>query len=75
MKFLNENDINFLQFGVPGNKEPFVDIPEPIIRDALRAILDVNNHPILIHCNKGKVRSPHWLLLSLTILCSIEPAV
>ena len=39
-------------------QEPFVDIPEERIRDAVSALLDVDNHPVLIHCNKGKVRSP-----------------
>jgi hypothetical protein len=28
MKFLQENGIHLFQFGVAGNKEPFVDIPE-----------------------------------------------
>ncbi|KXN70292.1 hypothetical protein CONCODRAFT_7130 [Conidiobolus coronatus NRRL 28638] len=37
-------------------QEPFVDIPEPIIRGALAVLLDKRNHPILIHCNKGKNR-------------------
>jgi len=26
--------------GIPGNKEPFVDIPEDVIRDALEVLLD-----------------------------------
>jgi hypothetical protein len=38
--------------GIPGNKEPFVDIPEDVIRDALEVLLDVRYHPLLIHCNK-----------------------
>ena len=74
-KFLSENSIQLLQFGVPGNKEPFVDIPEDVIALALSAILDVRNHPILIHCNKGKHRTgclagclrklQHWTLTSI----------
>lgn len=43
------------QFGIPGNKEPFDNIPEDVICSALVAILDKRNHPLLIHCNKGKV--------------------
>jgi tyrosine-protein phosphatase SIW14 len=43
--------------GIPGNKEPFVDIPEDVIRDALEVLLDVRYHPLLIHCNKGKHRT------------------
>eukprot|EP00002_Diphylleia_rotans_P032494 TRINITY_DN6832_c0_g2_i1.p1 TRINITY_DN6832_c0_g2~~TRINITY_DN6832_c0_g2_i1.p1 ORF type:complete len:100 (+),score=21.88 TRINITY_DN6832_c0_g2_i1:590-889(+) len=40
-----------------GNKEPFVDISEDVIRLALQALLDARNHPVLIHCNKGKHRT------------------
>ncbi|KAG2182785.1 hypothetical protein INT44_005765 [Umbelopsis vinacea] len=57
MKFLEENNIKFLQFGIAGNKEPFVQIPENKISAALAAILDRRNHPMLIHCNKGKHRT------------------
>ena len=47
----------WLQFGVSGNKEPFVDIPEEIIHEALTYILDTRHHPLLIHCNRGKHRT------------------
>ncbi|CAI2181053.1 15271_t:CDS:2 [Funneliformis geosporum] len=57
MKFLEANDIKFFQFGIAGNKEPFVQIPEDKICAALAVILDRRNHPILIHCNKGKHRT------------------
>ncbi|ORX61869.1 hypothetical protein DM01DRAFT_1067711 [Hesseltinella vesiculosa] len=79
MKFLEEQGIQFLQFGIAGNKEPFVQsrltppprrasclqqhllfyiiVPEDKISAALAAILDKRNHPILIHCNKGKHRT------------------
>ncbi|KAI9141371.1 protein-tyrosine phosphatase [Paraphysoderma sedebokerense] len=57
VKFLQENNIRLFQFGVAGNKEPFVDIPEDKICDALTCLLDKRNHPILIHCNKGKHRT------------------
>ncbi|KAI8800561.1 tyrosine phosphatase family-domain-containing protein [Cladochytrium replicatum] len=56
-KFLDENGITLFQFGVPGNKEPFVDIPEDTICAALSVLLDRRNHPVLIHCNKGKHRT------------------
>ncbi|KAJ9063970.1 tyrosine-protein phosphatase siw14 [Entomophthora muscae] len=57
VKFCEEHNIKIYQFGVAGNKEPFVDIPEDIIRGALSVLLDRRNHPILIHCNKGKHRT------------------
>ncbi|WFD30837.1 protein-tyrosine-phosphatase [Malassezia sp. CBS 17886] len=57
INFLDENGITFFQYGIPGNKEPFVQIPEETITAALTTILDRRNHPILIHCNKGKHRT------------------
>lgn len=56
-KFLDEEGITFFQFGIPGNKEPFVQIPSDKIASALLTILDRRNHPMLIHCNKGKHRT------------------
>ncbi|KNC97164.1 hypothetical protein, variant [Spizellomyces punctatus DAOM BR117] len=44
-KFMEENKIKLFQFGVAGNKEPFVDIPEDTICAALSVILDRRNHP------------------------------
>ncbi|KAG9324946.1 hypothetical protein KVV02_005185 [Mortierella alpina] len=57
MKFLKENDVTLFQFGIAGNKEPFVQIPDDKICAALAVLLDRRNHPILIHCNKGKHRT------------------
>ncbi|KAL1408246.1 tyrosine-protein phosphatase siw14 [Vanrija albida] len=57
LKWCQEQDIQFMQFGIPGNKEPFDNIPEDVICSALVAILDRRNHPLLIHCNKGKHRT------------------
>lgn len=39
LDFLEANGIQFYQFGVPGNKEPFVDIPEDKIAAALTVIM------------------------------------
>ena len=64
INFLDENGIKFFQYGIPGNKEPFVQsmsilcltpVPGATITAALVTILDKRNHPMLIHCNKGKV--------------------
>lgn len=57
LQFCRQNSVQILQFGIQGNKEPFADIPEPVIRDALQVLLDVRHHPLLIHCNKGKHRT------------------
>ena len=55
LAFLESAGINFFQFPIPGNKEPFVVIPDTSIIGALETILDKRNHPILVHCNAGKV--------------------
>ncbi|WFD22538.1 protein-tyrosine-phosphatase [Malassezia equina] len=65
IQFLDENGIRFFQYGIPGNKEPFVQstllyltpVPGETIAAALTTILDRRNHPMLIHCNKGKHRT------------------
>ncbi|XWS75806.1 hypothetical protein CRYUN_Cryun01aG0123800 [Craigia yunnanensis] len=56
-EFLKSNGIRLFQFGIEGHKEPFVNIPEDTIREALKIVLDVRNHPVLIHCNRGKHRT------------------
>jgi len=57
LAFLNSAGIKFFQFPIPGNKEPFVVIPDTSIIGALETILDKRNHPILVHCNAGKHRT------------------
>ncbi|XVF21044.1 hypothetical protein REPUB_Repub12eG0056500 [Reevesia pubescens] len=56
-EFLKSNGIRLFQFGIEGAKEPFVNIPEDTIREALKVLLDVRNHPVLIHCKRGKHRT------------------
>ncbi|GJZ52480.1 60S ribosomal protein L7-4-like protein [Tanacetum coccineum] len=57
MEFLKANGIQLFQFGIEGTKEPFVNIPEDRIREALKVVLDVKNQPLLIHCKRGKHRT------------------
>ncbi|KAF9436049.1 hypothetical protein BGZ76_004928 [Entomortierella beljakovae] len=58
MKFLKENDVTLFQFGIAGNKSKAMPyIPDDKISAALAVLLDRRNHPILIHCNKGKHRT------------------
>ncbi|KAL0863819.1 hypothetical protein Bca101_042937 [Brassica carinata] len=65
MQFLKSNGIKLFQFGIKGYKcppglekeEPFVNIPDNKIREALKVLLDEKNHPLLIHCNRGKHRT------------------
>lgn len=55
--FLEEQGVQLLQFGVTGNKEPFEEMADDVVRAALRAVIDPANHPLLIHCNQGKHRT------------------
>ncbi|KAL0363190.1 UNVERIFIED_CONTAM: Tyrosine-protein phosphatase DSP1 [Sesamum calycinum] len=57
MQFLNANGIRLFQFGVEGSKEPFVNIPDDLVRHALEVLLDERNRPLLIHCKRGKHRT------------------
>ncbi|XP_047164096.1 probable tyrosine-protein phosphatase DSP4 isoform X1 [Vigna umbellata] len=61
-EFLKDNGIRLYQFGIDGCKEPFVNIPNNTIREALKVALDVKNHPLLIHCKRGKVCSMNLFL-------------
>ncbi|KQK01697.1 hypothetical protein BRADI_3g57630v3 [Brachypodium distachyon] len=56
-RFLGRAGIKLHHFGIQGQKEPVVNIPEETIREALKVILDVRNHPLLIHCKRGKHRT------------------
>ncbi|CAL9060078.1 tyrosine-protein phosphatase DSP1-like [Musa acuminata AAA Group] len=55
--FLESNRIRLFHFGMECSKEPFDNIPEDKIREALRVVLDARNRPLLIHCNRGKHRT------------------
>ncbi|XP_057522938.1 probable tyrosine-protein phosphatase DSP4 [Amaranthus tricolor] len=57
IEFIKNNGIKLYQFGIEGHKEPFVNIPNEAIREALKVLLDVRNHPVLIHCKRGKHRT------------------
>ncbi|XP_021735269.1 probable tyrosine-protein phosphatase At1g05000 isoform X2 [Chenopodium quinoa] len=57
LEFIKNNGIKLYQFGIEGHKEPFVNIPDAAIREALKVLLDVRNHPVLIHCKRGKHRT------------------
>lgn len=56
-QFVEENNIRFHQIPISGNKEPFVNIPQAGITEILKVVLNPENHPLLIHCNRGKHRT------------------
>ncbi|XP_009595600.1 inositol diphosphatase DSP5 [Nicotiana tabacum] len=56
LEFLRINNIKLFQFGIDGTKEPAA-IPRNAITEALKVLIDVRNHPVLIHCKRGKHRT------------------
>nr|GME19138.1 probable tyrosine-protein phosphatase At1g05000 [Ipomoea batatas] len=58
-EFLRLNKVQLFQFGMEGTKEPSA-IPRGAITEALKVLIDVRNHPVLIHCKRGK----NWRLSS-----------
>ncbi|KAI3942331.1 hypothetical protein MKW92_041468 [Papaver armeniacum] len=71
LRFLHSKHIKLFQFGFQGTKEPSA-VSKDMITEALDVLLDVRNHPILIHCKHGKHRTgcvvgcyrkvKHWCL-------------
>ena len=56
-EFIKSHHIRHIQIHIPANKDGKVNItPERIVL-ALSAVLDRANHPLLIHCNRGKHRT------------------
>lgn len=57
LEFLRSQNIQLLQFGIEGKTEPSVSILKDTILEALKVLIDVRNHPVLIHCKRGKHRT------------------
>lgn len=53
--FAESQGIQVFHHRVSVNKEPFGEMEEDHVAHALSNLLDARNHPILVHCNKGKV--------------------
>ncbi|CAD5192101.1 tyrosine-protein phosphatase DSP3-like [Musa acuminata AAA Group] len=56
-EFVRSQGIRLFQFGIEGSRESFVTVSNRPIMEALRVLLDIRNHPILIHCKRGKHRT------------------
>lgn len=56
VEFMEANGIRQEVVLIPANKET-IKIDSPVMIKALGVVLDKANHPILIHCNKGKHRT------------------
>lgn len=55
--FIESNGIRLIRVPMEGNKEPFKIIPDELMDRAMQQLADTRNHPIYVHCNKGKHRT------------------
>ncbi|WOL18729.1 hypothetical protein Cni_G27526 [Canna indica] len=56
-EFVRSQGIRLFQFGIEGSREAFETLSNHTIIEALEVLLDIRNHPILIHCKRGKHRT------------------
>ncbi|KAF5462728.1 hypothetical protein F2P56_018711 [Juglans regia] len=57
LDFLRSRNIRLFQFGIEGKTEPSLSNLKDTIMEALKVLIDVRNHPVLIHCKRGKHRT------------------
>ena len=55
--FAADQGVTVFHAPLRGNKEPFVSISNEELQAALLPLLEPDNFPLLIHCNKGKSRT------------------
>jgi hypothetical protein len=53
--FMQETKIRHHHIHIPANKDGIINITPEIMATALGVVLNRDNHPLLIHCNRGKV--------------------
>jgi tyrosine-protein phosphatase SIW14 len=57
VEFYEKSGISLVRHGLEGNKGPFKGIDTSDFANCLIFILNPANHPLLLHCNKGKHRT------------------
>jgi tyrosine-protein phosphatase SIW14 len=57
LRFIEAHGLQFFTFPLQAHKEPFGKSDRTVVSDALRVLLDVRNHPVLCHDEKGKHRA------------------
>lgn len=57
-QFVKDNGITSHIIPIIANKDPQVYTSPNTVMDVLEILLNRENHPVLVHCNKGKVSSP-----------------
>ena len=77
IEYVEEEGVEHFRILIPAHKNASSIIPIDTLLETLRIILNRAKHPLLIHCNKGKVHTklPCQLRLSSNIVNSIERGV
>ncbi|KAK7391879.1 hypothetical protein VNO78_20302 [Psophocarpus tetragonolobus] len=57
LEFLELHNIQLFHFGIEGKTDLSVSAVTDTILEAVKILIDVRNHPVLIHCNQGKHRT------------------
>ncbi|PWY86212.1 hypothetical protein BO70DRAFT_223142 [Aspergillus heteromorphus CBS 117.55] len=57
VSFMKENGIIHHRIVVQANKDPDIKVPDSVMCRILELLTDESNHPVLVHCNKGKHRT------------------
>ena len=57
VQFMKENGIQHFTVPIPAHKNDSVTIPLQNIASALEILMNPEMHPVLVHCNKGKVHA------------------
>ncbi|KAK7374375.1 hypothetical protein VNO80_07805 [Phaseolus coccineus] len=57
LEFLRSQNIRLFQFAIEGKTDVSTPILKDSVMDALKVLIDVRNHPVLIHCKRGKHRT------------------
>jgi protein-tyrosine phosphatase len=55
--FMRTEGIAHYQIQILANKDPDVHTSDEVVNKVIKLILDPTNHPVLVHCNKGKHRT------------------
>jgi hypothetical protein len=54
--FMQSSGINHVVIKMEGTKK--VEIPQSVMNSILEVVMDRQNHPLLLHCNQGRVSHP-----------------
>ncbi|PGH22956.1 hypothetical protein AJ80_03005 [Polytolypa hystricis UAMH7299] len=56
-QFVKDNDITSYVIPILANKSPQISTPQSTVDRVLKILLNPSNHPLVVHCNKGRHRT------------------